>query len=381
MPSRFFILALSILSIAALAGLGFFYFNHSHFLAESDFLAQVVNKQTNGAKKTVFSSSTIATSTLTETAFITEATSTESEKQEGEATVIFVGDIMLSRAVAQKIKQHNDFNYPFLKISDYLRTADLVFGNLETSLTKGRKIGPEEMVFRAAPEMAFVLRNSGFSVISLANNHTMNFGQAGLIDTMLNLTEVGVAYAGAGRNAFEAYWPTFITKNNLTFAFLAYTDNDVIPGFYLAGATTTGVAYMDKKKMEKAVKLAKIIADVVVVSMHSGWEYKDEPNQRQMNFARAAIDMGADLVIGHHPHVVQIAEKYKGKYIFYSLGNFIFDQRWWKTKEGIILKAVFNKNGLLLIEPQAIYIDDFSQPTLLNGEAAKKIIARLKINF
>jgi len=304
-----------------------------------------------------------------------------SDNYNPEVSVIFVGDIMLSRGVAQKIKQHNDLHYPFLKIRDYLKSADLVFGNLETALIQGREIGSGEMVFRSAPEMAFVLKDSGFSVISLANNHTMNFGQAGLADTMLNLAEAQVAYAGAGRNSFEAYWPTFIVKNGLMFAFLAYTDNDVIPASYFATATTSGVAYMDIAKMRQAVNLAKLVADVVIVSIHSGAEYSDYPNTRQIKFAHAAIDAGADLVIGHHPHVVQSAEKYKGKYIFYSLGNFVFDQRWWKTKEGLALKVIFDKQGVKEIKPQAILIEDFSQPVIIKDGAGKNILSRLKLSF
>ena len=304
---------------------------------------------------------------------------TASTTQDQEASIIFVGDIMLSRGVAQKIKEHNDYNYPFLKIGDYLKSADFVFGNLETSLIKGREISSGEMVFRADPELADVLKSFGFAVVSLANNHTMNFGKAALENTLITLLKAGVEYAGAGSSALEAYNPGIIEKNGISFAFLAYTDSDVVPVSYFATATTAGVALMDINKMAEAVKLAKQRADLVIVSMHSGIEYKDYPNNRQTNFARAAVTAGADLVIGHHPHVVQTAEQYKGKYIFYSLGNFIFDQQWWKTKEGIALKIIFNKQGVRRIEPQAVYIEDFSQPTLLSGEAARKVISRLGI--
>lgn len=296
-----------------------------------------------------------------------------------QVSVIFTGDIMLSRGVAKKIKAKQDLAYPFLAMADYLRSADLVFGNLETALIEGREIDLPEMVFRADPKMAKVLYDFNFAVVSLANNHTMNFGKAGLGQTLQNLLGDGVDYAGAGLSALEAYNPVVIHQNGLTLAFLAYTDNDVVPASYFATATTTGVAYMDIVKMQKAIKAARERADFVIVSMHAGNEYKSYPNARQTNFARAAVDAGADLVIGHHPHVVQTAEQYKGKYIFYSLGNFIFDQADPKTKEGLVLKVFFTKDGLVKIEPRAIYIKDFSQPTLLSGEVAQKIIDRLKI--
>jgi len=312
-------------------------------------------------------------------------TATSTNNQDGQdtpsnqASIIFTGDIMLSRGVAQKIKAKQDLAYPFLAMADYLKSADLVFGNLETALVEGREIGLQEMVFRADPKMAKVLYDFNFAVVSLANNHTMNFGKAGLGQTLQNLLAEGVDYAGAGLSALEAYNPVVIHRNGLTFAFLAYTDNDVAPSSYFATATTTGVAYMDIAKMQQAIKTARERADFVIVSMHAGNEYRYYPNIRQTNFAHAAITAGADLVIGHHPHVAQTAEIYNGKYIFYSLGNFIFDQADPKTKEGLVLKVFFTQDGISRIEPQAIYIKDFSQPTLLSGQQAQKVISRLKI--
>jgi len=360
MMKRYFFIIVVCFMALAVYGAAVFYFIQPSAVARYNFLAQINEPEQQTA---------------------TTSGAALPDNYNPEVSVIFVGDIMLSRGVAQKIKQHNDLHYPFLKIRDYLESADLVFGNLETALIQGREIGPAEMVFRAAPEMAFVLKDFGFSVISLANNHTMNFGQAGLADTMLNLAEAQVAYAGAGHNSSEAYWPAFVVKNGLLFAFLSYTDNDVVPASYFATATSSGVAYMDIAKMKQAVNLAKLVADVVIVSMHSGAEYSDRPNTRQIKFAHAAIDAGADLVIGHHPHVVQTAEKYKGKYIFYSLGNFVFDQRATSTRQAVVIKAVFNKSKLLKIEPQAIFIENFSQPVIIKDGAGKNILSRLKLSF
>ncbi|MCX6789358.1 MAG: CapA family protein [Candidatus Gribaldobacteria bacterium] len=348
------------MSVVALYGLVFFYyFNNHSFPDKTNFLAQIAS---------------LPQATSTDNQVVQDAPSNQ-------ASIIFTGDIMLSRGVAQKIKAKHDLNYPFLAVGDYLKSADLVFGNLETALLPGREIGLGEMVFRADPKLAKVLYDFNFAVVSLANNHTMNFGKVGLGQTLQNLLGEGVDYAGAGLSALEAYNPVVIHRNGLAFAFLAYTDNDVIPASYFATATTTGVAYMDIPKMQQAIKTARERADFVIVSMHAGNEYKSYPNTRQTNFARAAIDAGADLVIGHHPHVVQTAEQYKGKYIFYSLGNFIFDQAATQTKEGLTLKVFFTKDGIAKIEPQAVYIKDFSQPTLLSGPTADKIIDRLKISL
>lgn len=297
-----------------------------------------------------------------------------------EVSLIAVGDIMLSRNVAQTIKNKKDKNYPFLKTSDLLKSGDIVFANLETSLTPGRDIKTGEMVFRSDPQMADILRQNNFSILSLANNHTPNFGQKGLNDTFKYLRDAGIAFVGAGKDANEAYKATYLEKNGFTFAFLAYTDNDVIPQSYQAAQKRAGTAFMDIAKLTKSIKEVKQKSDFVIVSMHSGTEYVPQPNKRQKQFAYAAIDAGAELVLGHHPHVVQTAEIYKGKYIFYSLGNFIFDQMWSRdTREGLMLKIIFDKNGVVKIDYTPILIEDYSQPQILTGKEAAKILARLKL--
>lgn len=296
-----------------------------------------------------------------------------------EISVITVGDIMLSRGVAKKIKSHNDLNYPFLKTRDYLKSGDIVFGNLESPITPGREIEHGEMIFRANPGIEKALAEANFSILSLANNHTPNFGQKGLLNTFKYLDQVGIKYVGAGKNLEEAEKPVFIEKNNIKFAFLAYNSPDVVPQSYFAGESWAGTAPMNIEKMTKMVKKAKEQADFVIVSMHAGNEYVYKPNQFQINFAHAAIDAGAELVIGHHPHVVQTIEKYKDKYIFYSLGNFVFDQMWSRaTREGIIAKVLFNKNGVTKVDFTPVLIEDFCQPKILEGNEAKIILERLK---
>lgn len=284
-----------------------------------------------------------------------------------EVSLIAVGDISFSRGVAEISKRHNDPNYPLLKVSDYLKSADLVFGNLETAITPGREIKGGEMVFRSDPITAQLLKNAGFSILSLANNHTPNFGDKGLKDTFKYLNEAGIKYAGAGNNDIEANQPAYIEKNGIKFAFLAYNSDDVVPASYQADSGHAGTAFMNKDKMVNAVKEAKKNADIVIVSMHAGVEYTDKPNEMQINFAHLAIDSGADLVIGHHPHTIQTVEEYKGKYIFYSLGNFIFDQMWSeKTRKGLTVKMLFDKKGVLKVEYHSVMIEDYCQPNLID---------------
>jgi len=300
------------------------------------------------------------------------------ETEPKEVSLFAVGDIMLSRTVAKKMKLKNDFNYPFLKTKDFLKTGDLVFGNLETSITPGREIQTEEFTFRADPGVEKSLALAGFSILSLANNHTPNFGAKGLKDTFKYLDQAGIKYVGAGENEEKTNEIVYLESKGFKFAFLAYSSPVFAPASYFAKGGAPGIAMMDIEKMAEAVAKAKEKADFVIVSMHAGEEYVQKPNQFQIKFARAAIEAGAELVIGHHPHVLQTVEKYKGKYIFYSLGNFVFDQMWsQQTREGVIAKAIFNKNGVIKVEFTPVLIADYCQPSILEGKEAETILKRL----
>ncbi|MDI6816908.1 MAG: CapA family protein [Actinomycetota bacterium] len=306
-------------------------------------------------------------------------------ERSAEVSVALVGDVMLSRDVARKITEHGNPDYPFLKAGEYLKTADIVFGNLESPIVPGRDIATHEMVFRADPGAEAALKRAGFSVLSLANNHVLDFGEQGLRQTMQRLDEAGIAGAGAGLSEHDAYAPAYVERAGMTFAFLAFCENALMP----RGAdertrerTSARIASLDHKKMAAAVGVAKKRADVVIVSMHAGVEYRDDPAATQTEFARAAVDAGADLVVGHHPHVVQRIERYKGKYILCSLGNFIFDQMWSReTREGLIAKAVFNNNGVERIELAPVFIEDFAQPKMVEAEQAGAILRRCEFEM
>lgn len=294
-----------------------------------------------------------------------------------EVSLVAVGDIMLSRVVATKMKVAGT-DFPFSALGGFLKDADLTFGNLESPITPGRQIWAQEMLFRTDPEMASVLAKYGFDVLSLANNHTPNFGQKGLLDTFSHLKENGIEYVGAGKNNEEAHAPVYIEKKGITFAFLAYNDSDVVPPEYEAGDTHAGTAFMRVSTMTQDVQHAKQKADIVIVSMHSGNEYEPSPNSSQTEFARAAIDAGAEMVMGHHPHVVQHMELYKDKYIFYSLGNFIFDQMQTQdVREGLMLKIFFTKEGVSRLYTHPVLIEDWARPRMLFGAEATTVLYRL----
>ena len=295
-------------------------------------------------------------------------------------TLTAVGDIMLSRMVAQRIKTYHDYKYPFLKTAGLTRDADIAFGNLECPITQGRTIGSTEMIFRADPESIKGLKYAGFDVLSLANNHSFNFGVQGLKDTFQYLDESGIVYSGAGRDKREAYTPKIVEVKGIKIAFLAYAADAFSPLYSQAKDSRAGIAFMKIPEMKKAVAAAKSKADLIIVSMHSGTEYASQPNGKQVAFARAAIDAGADLIIGHHPHTVQKMEKYKGKYIFYSLGNFVFDQMWSReTKEGLAVKLTLSKDGVREIELIPVLIENYSQPRIMSEAEAQNIFKKLGI--
>src|SRR5690606_29914044 len=165
--------------------------------------------------------------------------------------------------------------------------------------------------------------------------------------------------------------PALLERNGVRFAFLAYNDADVVPASYFAGEERYGTAKMDVDRMAADVELARAVADVVIVSMHSGTEYKFEPNSRQTSFARAAIDAGADMILGHHAHVVQRAEWYDGKLILYGLGNFIFDQMWsMPTRYGLGAQLYFEGTHLKDVTLHPVLIHDYAQPRPVGGSEA-----------
>jgi len=304
----------------------------------------------------------------------------EEEKEESFITLIAVGDIMLSRTVDQKMKEYQDYKYPFLKTAGLIQKADIAFGNLECPITLGRIIDIFEMVFRANPETVEGLKCAGFDILSLANNHSFNFGVQGLKDTFRYLNEAGIIYIGAGQDKQEAHRPKILGVKGIKIAFLAYTDSIFTPISYQAGENQAGVAFMEVSEMEKDIALAKSQADLVIVSMHSGTEYASQPDDKQVCFAHSAIDAGADLIIGHHPHVIQKIEEYKGKYIFYSLGNFVFDQMWSEeTREGLIAKIVLDKEKIKEISFTPVLIENYAQPKILDSQEAENIFQKLAI--
>jgi poly-gamma-glutamate synthesis protein (capsule biosynthesis protein) len=255
------------------------------------------------------------------------------------------GDVMLARHVGRLARAANDPAFPLRDLAPVLRAADISFVNLEAPFSDRGHLVEHGMIFKAEPEMIAALENAGISIVSTANNHVRDCGDHGVEFTLSWLNKHGILAAGSAATPEAAHAGTVTVRNGLRFGFLAYTF-DQSNGNYKD--IDPRVAGMDILAMREDIAdlLAKR-ADVAIVSMHAGTEYQPRPNSRQIEFAHAAIDAGARVVVGHHPHVTQPWERVGMGVVFYSLGNLVFDQfQRRETQHGALAEVVFSGKTL-----------------------------------
>ncbi len=259
--------------------------------------------------------------------------------------ILLGGDVMLSRYVGALARQRDDPASPLRDVADLFSSADIAFVNLEAPFSdRGRKV-EAGMVFKAEPEMIEALRVAGIDIVSTANNHARDCGGYGVEFTLNWLQKNGIETVGTGQTAALAHEGAILERNQVGFGFLAYT-YDQSNGNH--ADQDDRVAMMDLEEMVEDVKKLQERCDVVIVSMHAGTEYLQKPNAQQREFAHAAIDAGATIVVGHHPHVTQPVEDYGKGVVFYSLGNLAFDQFQRKeTQRGWIADVRFISNRLV----------------------------------
>lgn len=297
---------------------------------------------------------------------------------------IAVGDIMLSRLVARQVEKTNNPWWIWANISPFLRESDFNVWNLE-SPTNGTNIYSYEktMIFNALPHLIETLSHANFWVINLANNHAMDQGVGWLIKTQNILEKHNIIHIGTGTNPEEAWAPKIVEKNGIRIAFIGAS----YASFNDDGSTDSPlIARMqDKKRLKQTLLSTREKADYIIVTMHAGKEYTREPTPLQKEFSQSAIDLWADMVIGAHPHWTQGVELYRGKYIFYSLGNFVFDQEFSpETKTGLAIQVFLekyeNKTKLAEVELHPILIENYGQPQLLSGEAKIKALSDIALS-
>lgn len=266
---------------------------------------------------------------------------------ENEITLAFAGDIMLDRGV--KYSVNKNFGGDYSKLFDNLgslKDNDIFFANLEGPVSDVGTDMHNLYSFRMDPKVLSVLKDAGLDIVSFANNHVGDWKRAAFDDTRKRLDDIGILYTGSGDNKADAEEPTIIEKDGLKIGFLGFTD--VGPDWLIATDTQSGVLTAKDENLAGIIKNASEKVDILITSFHWGIEYS-EHNARQTYLAHLAIDNGAKLVIGHHPHVIEATENYKGGLIAYSLGNFIFDQYFsTKTMEGMILKVTLDPQNKTL---------------------------------
>jgi hypothetical protein len=318
-------------------------------------------------------------------------------------TLVAGGDILLDRGVAKTVKiDGRGVDFPFSGgsaeiLSRYccssfgwdlprtqrdggagavrrlLRNADLTIANFENPAPDNFSYHTHGTIFSADPRLIDGLNHAGIDYVSLANNHIRDAGAQGILDTIDNLDARGIAHSGAGRNLKAARKPAVFHRGGIKVAILGY---DTIARYYRATSTRAGSAQLSASVVRKDVARARRAgADLVIVFPHWGTEYDPTPFGGQQRLAHTCIDAGADLVIGNHAHWAGAVEVYKGRPIWYALGNFVFDQTWSEpTMEGITLELTFQGPSLVQVRMRPHIILDKAQPNFMDPAGSGRVV-------
>jgi len=291
-----------------------------------------------------------------------------------QTTLVAVGDILLGRSLGTLMEETKDYSMAFRNIEPELKSADIAFANLEGPFCGEPPYYGEGMVFRVRPAAIAGIVHAGIDVLSVANNHFANGGDA-CMGFSLNLArQAGIATAGAGETYEEAHRPAVLVRHGVRFAFLGYT--------YADRNDSPGAAYVisgrNPQRVREDVAAARRLADVVIVSLHDGTEYTARVAPETEQFCHAAIDAGAAVVLGHHPHVPQRIEQYHDGWIFYSLGNFIFQQYTPpEVKTALMARITFTGARVTRLEATPLVIEWHSTPRLATREEGAPILQRI----
>jgi len=321
-----------------------------------------------------------ATAAAVETTPSADATpSTEATPSAAQTiTIAAVGDLLFDLGPRRLIASKGGAA-PLAKVASRLKSADLTIANLETTFSnRGASVKgkPANLIFNGDPRGVLSLTTAGVDLVSLANNHAMDHGKLALIDTLATLGKAGIGHVGAGMNTAAAWKPAIVTVKGRRVAYVTATQ--VIPSYFLPSSTRPGVANgKDLKKLLATVRAAHKKADIVIVSVHWGREQSYTPNAAQKHDARALIDAGADVVLSHHPHVMQGIDTYKGKLIAYSLGNFLFPYKTVEGRKSFILKFEYGPKGVANITATPVYLGEWGRPVVQTGASARSILGKL----
>lgn len=300
----------------------------------------------------------------------------------GMLEMVLTGDIMFGRRLEPLVEKYG-VNYPVEGILERINTCPIVFGNLESpfvyeeNVDKLKKNGKKSVYLYAEDEMAKSFKSAGFNVLSLANNHTLDYGQDGIKQTMEILEHNSIKYGGIRIGDLSLpNEPVIMEYNGVKVGFLCYSR--VSPGSFSSTPKKYGTVPGTYKVIKRDIKNARDKADILIVYMHWGLEGR-KVQKRQRTLGRGFIDLGADMVIGSHTHLFQDVEKYKGKYIFYGLGNFIFDMREEPTKYSafVKVKVAGKKIKKAMITP--VYLKDYRPEIMTDKAEIDKFLAGIKL--
>jgi len=297
--------------------------------------------------------------------------------QAGEIVINAVGDVMLAGRWAAGIRK-SGYDSPFRGVAAELKAGDITIANLESPIARsGSEYTDKRFRFRADPELAAALKRSGIDLVTLANNHTMDFGAGALAETMQHLQNAGIAWVGAGSDLAEARKMALYSIKDKKVAFLGYSLTR--PVEFYAGRSRAGTAPGLEKIFVEDIRRARQEADYVIASFHWGTEGSSQVQPYQRRVAHLAIDAGADVIIGHHPHVLRGIERYKSGIVFYSLGNLVFASKGRTADAGAMIRLHFSEG---VREAELLPLDILHsrvgfQPQPAPAAQAARIIERL----
>jgi poly-gamma-glutamate capsule biosynthesis protein CapA/YwtB (metallophosphatase superfamily) len=274
-------------------------------------------------------------------------------------SILFAGDIVLDGQPGVWVSQGKD---PLQHFAAIFKSTDITVANLECVVTDKGQASNKIFTFRASPAALPVLHRH-VDVVALANNHSGDFGKAAFADMLDRLEKEQLPYVGGGRNLSTAHQPFIIHKHGLKLALLSY--NEFMPRSFEAGANQAGIAWGEDEQVVQDIRAAreKYHADLVIPFMHWGWENEKNSSQRQQQLAKLMIDAGADAVVGGHPHVTQEIDIYRGKPIFYSIGNFVIDALDNEEQsKGWIVRLQLDATGVLAWDTRMAKISDDGIP-------------------
>lgn len=299
-----------------------------------------------------------------------------SKSQAGSLSLIAAGDIMLGGRTTSTLSERGE-DYPFEAVMPLLQRAPVVLGNLEGPFAKQAKKQDRRYSYRVKPRLVSSLYRAGINVVTLANNHLLDCGRSGVIETLEALKAGNVQAIGGGTSIETAHSAAILDAHGLKIGLLGYYWNSRTS----ATAALPGSAIDSFENLQRDIGRLRSMADRVVVTCHWGVPYERQVSPEDRAKARFAIDCGADAIIGHHPHVIQSFEIYRGVPIIYSVGNFTFGSGNSRA-EGMLVGLRFEE-ARTQVEFHPLYVKNRDprvnyQPKALRGKAAERIFSLLE---